>query len=469
MNKIDALHSHLAPPSGTDDASPMLQPGDASAQLLPRHRYPYVTASRRSPVMSLNGAVACSQPLAAAAGYDILKMGGNAADAAVAVAAALNVTEPTSTGIGGDLFVLYFDAKTKQVKSLNGSGRAPKNLKLEDMQAKGYYQIPASDVNSATVPGAAAGWLDTLEMFGSHKVTPLQVLQPAIDLAENGYPVHPISAVMWQSAWDKLKGGKDDWLLDGKAPMAGQVISIPNLAKTFRLLATKGKDGFYKGEVAQAIVDVVKEFGGVMSLEDLASHTSTPNEPIFLDYKGIRVYEHGPNGQGIVALIALGILEQLEKSGKIPSPAEIPLNSAAYLHLLIEVLRFAFADAMQYVADPEFSKVPVKGLLSPEYLAERAKMFNPAKAAENVKYGELAAYGGDTVYFSVVDKDGNACSFINSVGSLDGYSLEHCLIPITSCLGLPLLRIRRRCARNRRHPPKPRFRLCHRPRTPQPS
>lgn len=331
------------------------------------------------------------------------------------MAAALNVTEPTSTGIGGDLFCIYYNAKTKSVKALNASGRAPRNLKLEDMKAKGYFQIPPSDVNSATVPGAAAGWLDTLELFGSGKVTPLQVLQPAIDLAENGYPVAPISQVMWQAAAEKLRGGgKNEWLIDGRAPAVGEIFSVPTLGKTFRLLATKGKDGFYKGEVAEAIVAVSKELGGVMSLEDLANNKSTPTETIHYDYKGVRLHEHGPNGQGIVALIALGILDELEKAGKIPAPTQLPVNSAPYLHALIEALRYAFADAAQHVTDPEFYNVPVNKLLSPEYLKSRAAMFSPDRAAPDVKSG-IVPYGGDTVYLSVVDKDGNACSFINSV------------------------------------------------------
>lgn len=337
------------------------------------------------------------------------------------------------------MFCLYYDAKTKTVRGLNGSGRAPKNLKLEDMKSKGYYQIPASDVNSATVPGAAAGWIDTVERFGSGKVTLQQILQPAIDLAENGFPVHPISAVMWQQAAEKLRGGKDEWLIDGKAPAVAQIVSVPTLAQTYRLLGEKGMDGFYRGEVAQAIVDVVKEFGGVMSLQDLAEHRSTPTEPIYVDYKGVRLWEHAPNGQGIIArvylssslarneaatepacprslfeVIALGILDQLERSGRIPPIATMTNNTAEYLHVLIETLRFAFADASQHVTDPEFYKVPVEKLLSEDHFKARAALFRSDRAATDVKPG-FAPFSGDTVYFSVVDKDGNACSFINSV------------------------------------------------------
>ncbi|KAI9028698.1 gamma-glutamyltranspeptidase [Hyaloraphidium curvatum] len=382
--------------------------------MLPRRPMGFTFASRRSPVMSLNGAVASSQPLATAAGYDVLRMGGNAADAAVAVAAALNVTEPTSTGIGGDAFCLFYDAKTKTVRALNGSGRAPAKLRLEDMRAKGHVQIPPSDVNSATVPGAAAAWIDTLEMFGSGRVTPLQVLQPAIDLAEQGYPVGPISANMWEFAADKLRGGREEWLAGGRAPAAAEIMSIPTLGRTFRLLAEKGKAGFYQGEVAQAIVDVVREFGGVMTLEDLANHRSTPNEPIYIDYRGVRLWEHGPNGQGIAALIALGILDQLEKSGRIRPLMEMQVNSAEYMHAVLEALKLAFADSLRYVADPEFSKVPVKELLSDEYLASRAKLIDPAKAAAQCQPGNVS-FAGDTVYLSVMDKEGNACSFINSL------------------------------------------------------
>ncbi|CAJ0885847.1 16794_t:CDS:10 [Entrophospora sp. SA101] len=352
-------------------------------------------------------------------GLEILRKGGNAADAAVATAAALNVTEPSSTGIGGDCFCLFYDAKTKKVHGLNGSGRSPKKLTLQyirDVVGIGDDRMPHSNINSATVPGAAAGWIDTVDWFGSGKLKMIEILKPAIDLAENGYLVSEISAWQWKNGEDSLlkaSPNAHELLIDGRAPVTGEIIYLPTLARTFRDLAEKGEDGFYKGRVAQAIVDLMESKGGLMSLEDLESHTTTRVEPISINYKGVTVWECPPNGQGITALIALGILESLQESGKIPEIQKLEHNSAEYLHALIESLRLAFADSTYYVTDPDVHNVPVKELLSKEYLSSRAKLFDPTKASVDVQKGS-PINSSDTVYFSVVDKEGNACSFINS-------------------------------------------------------
>lgn len=378
--------------------------------------------------MSIKGIAASAQPLASQAGVRILDQGGNAADAAVAMAAALNVTEPCSTGIGGDAFCLYYDAKTKGIRAFNGSGRTPKAMTLDKLRAAGIegQNIPLLSIHAATVPGAPALWVDAVEKLGSGKVDLKQVLAPAIDLAENGYPVHEIVSHAWQRQEGQIRDASPsggDMLLDGKAPLPGEVMSMPHLAQTFRDLAAKGKDGFYKGRVAEAIVELHKSKGGLMAMEDLEEHGRVGSEevkPISYTYTsgtqkdtgGVTLHECPPNGQGLTALIALGILDSLQESGTIPPLSSMDHNSAEYLHPIIEALRLAFADTMWYVADEQHVHVPVKELLSKEYLAKRAKIFDPKRASE-IKRGHPTS-SSDTVYFSVVDKEGNACSFINS-------------------------------------------------------
>ncbi|CAG7830614.1 unnamed protein product [Allacma fusca] len=368
--------------------------------------------SRRSPIYARNGMVACSQPLAAEAGLSILKKGGNAADAAVAVAAALNVTQPTSTGMGGDAFALYFDAKTKQVRGINGSGRCPSGLSIDKLEELGYSEENRPVSSSPlwiTVPGAPATWVETIEKLGSGKLHLLDVLSPAISLAENGYPVNVITAHGWKNSERLLQtaspnGG--EMLLDGRAPEAGEIMRMPTLAESFRELALKGKAGYYEGRIAQAIVDVIQQTGGVMSLEDLKNHVNTEDTPIHVNYRGVDVYEMPPNGQGITALLALNILEAFDLTG-------LKHNSPEHLHLVIESLRVAFADTLYYVADPAFANVPIDGLISKEYAAERRRLISLDYAAGNIDHG-FPPNTANTVYFCVVDGDGNACSFINS-------------------------------------------------------
>ncbi len=364
--------------------------------------------SRRSPVYSRNGIVATSQSLATAAGLEILAKGGNAADVAVAAGAALNVTEPTSTGIGGDMFALFYSADTKRVTALNGSGRAPAALTLDRLKKEGLSaEVPPFHVHTVTVPGACAGWFDLIERHGSLPMP--DILAPAIRIARDGFPVAPITAHAWQrGAQNQLRSAPNGYELtiDGRGPNAGEIFRNPNLARTFETVARGGKSAFYRGEVAEAIVGVIKEAGGCMSMEDLASHESTWEEPISVTYRGLRVYECPPNGQGITALIALNILEGFDLSLLAPLSRE-------RLHLMIEAMRLAFADARWYVADPKFSNVPVEGLLSKEYGNERRKLIDRQRATIDSKRGTPVSSSG-TVYLSVVDKFGNACSFINS-------------------------------------------------------
>ncbi|KAH9847414.1 gamma-glutamyltranspeptidase [Lenzites betulinus] len=380
---------------------------------------PFRFASRRSVVYGSKGVVAASQPLAVEAGLEILRKGGNAADAAVATSVALNVTEPSCCGIGGDAFCLFYDAQSKTVKALNGSGHSPAGISIDYVRSQGVTgdKIPSTNLNSVTVPGAAAAWVDTVEKLGSGKLSVAEVLQPAIRLAEEGFPVTEINSAGYQSAYKQIKNASpngDEMLLDGEAPLPGQFLKLPNLAKTFREVAEKGKDGFYKGRVAQAIVDLIQSKGGVMTLEDLANHKTDFVEPIKYTFnEEVTVYECPPNGQGITALLTLGILDNLEAQGKIGSLLEMEHNSAEYLHILVEAMRLAFADSQYYVTDPEFSDIPVKQLLSKEYLASRAKLIDTAKTNPDVVHGN-PQHSSDTVYFTVTDQWGNACSYIQS-------------------------------------------------------
>ena len=364
--------------------------------------------SRRSSVYGRNGIVATSQPLATAAGLEILAKGGNAADAAVAAGAALNVTEPTSTGIGGDMFALYYAAETKRVTALNGSGRAPAALTLERLKRDGFTgELPPFHAHTVTVPGTCAGWFDLIEKHGS--LSMVEILAPAIRLAGEGFPVAPLTSYSWQrGAQNQLRSAPNgqELTIDGRGPRPGEIFRNPNLARTFEIVAGGGKEAFYQGPLAEAIVSVIKEAGGCMSAEDLAAHVSTWEEPISVTHRGLRVYECPPNGQGITALIALNILEGFDLSS-------LPSLSTERLHLMIESMRLAFADSRWYVADPEFSNVPVQELLSKDYASERRKLIDRNHATIDTKRG-TPVNSSNTVYLSVVDRFGNACSFINS-------------------------------------------------------
>jgi len=291
-------------------------------------------------------------------------------------------------------------------------------LDLEYAQKRGFKdRIPKLDINSVTVPGAAAAWVDTIENFGSGRLTIAQILEPAIRLAEEGVPVSEIHSHMWQAAENIIKSASpsgDEMLLNGKAPLPGQVVKFPNLAKTFREVATHGKDGFYHGRVAEAIVNLIQSLGGVMELEDLAKHQSTFVDSIKYTYANeVTLHECPPNGQGITALIALGILDSLQEQGIVKPFLQMEHNSPEYLHVLIEALRLAFADSQWFVTDPDLEDIPVEELLSKKYLSSRARLIDPERTNPTVVHGNPVA-SSDTVYFSVTDQWGNACSFIQS-------------------------------------------------------
>jgi len=352
--------------------------------------------------------VATSQPLAVAAGLEILRAGGNAADASVATAAALNVTEPTSTGIGGDCFALYYDAATRQVAALNGSGRAPADLTIERLRREGLGAgLPPYHAYTITAPGACAGWCDLIERYGR---LPLDaILAPAIRLAEEGFPVAPVTSYFWgRGAERQLRHapGGLELTIEGRAPRAGEVFHNPGLARTLRAVAEGGKHAFYQGPIAAAIAAVVQGAGGCLNEADLAAHHSTWDTPISSLYRGLRVWECPPNGQGLAALLALNILSGFDLEA-------LPALSPERLHLQIEAMRLAFADTAWYVSDPAFNPAPLAELLAMEYADERRKRIDPQRARLDQSRGAPVA-ASDTVYLSVVDGQGNACSFINS-------------------------------------------------------
>lgn len=364
--------------------------------------------SRRSPVYGRRGMVAASQPLAVAAGLEVLAAGGNAADAAVATAAALNVTEPTSTGIGGDCFALFYDAQTGHISALNGSGRAPAGLTLERLAAEGFnHELPPYHAHTVTVPGACAGWCDLVERHG--RLPLARILAPAIRLAEEGVPIAPLTAYFWQRGAERqlrTAPGGLELTLDGRGPRAGELFRNPGLARTLHAVAEGGKRAYYEGSIAEAIAAVLQAAGGCMTVEDLAAHTSTWEQPISTTYRGLRIWECPPNGQGLAALLALNILEGYDLAALDPLAPE-------RLHLTIEAMRLAFADARWYVADPAFSPAPLAALLAKSYAETRRKLIDPRRATVDQQHGAPVA-GSDTVYFCAVDGDGNACSFINS-------------------------------------------------------
>ncbi len=375
--------------------------------------------SRRSNVLSTRGMVATSQPLAAQAGLQILQAGGNAADAAIATAAMLNVVEPISTGIGGDCFALYWDAKSKEVTALNGSGRAPAAASIQELRSLGYTKMPTFTGHAVSVPGAVAGWSDLLERHGRMPLA--DVLQPAIWTAENGYPVTELIATGWSRQVSKLlrspnwiSGDLDngpeqpsgnELLIDGRSPRPGEIMRLPTLAETLRGIAAEGKAYIYQGEFARRLSEHVQRYGGWITPEDMNRHASTWDEPIVAQYRGVQLYECPPNGQGLAAIIAANLADGFDLANMTPVDR---------LHVLIECMRIGFADAQQWVCDPRVVNIPLPELISREYADSRRSQIDLARAAQSVPYGDPMA-GSDTVYLTVVDGEGNACSFINSL------------------------------------------------------
>ena len=363
--------------------------------------------SRRSTVLAKNGMVATSQPLAAVAGLRMMLQGGNAVDASVAAAAVLNVVEPVSTGVGGDMFALVWNNHEKKVKAINGSGRAPAAASVQGLRSKGFDRMPDSGVHTITVPGAVHGWETLINACGTMPLS--EVLKPAIHYAEEGFPVSDVIATQWSGEMAKLSQlpSGEEMLLQGRPPKQGEVMRLPELAGTLRVIAEGGAEAFYKGDTGQQIAAFVQEQGGWLSREDLVNHTSNWEDPTSTDYRGVTCWECPPSGHGIAALEALNIAEGFDISA-------MGSQSPDTYHHLVEAMRLAFADAFHYLADPAKSWVPTQELLSKEYAKSRRSLIDPNKAMTSAPYGTVHG-GGDTVYISSVDGQGNACSFIYSI------------------------------------------------------
>ncbi len=361
----------------------------------------------RSPVLATRGMVATSQPLAAAAGLRVLQEGGSAIDAAIATAAVLNVVEPMMAGVGGDLFALVYDADSQKLHGLNATGRAGSLASAQKLRDRGLESIPYDDILAVTVPGALDGWEMLRSRFGTRPLAKL--LEPAIFYAESGFPVSEIIATDWVWSVPKLLRHPDSastYLVEGRAPKHGEIFKSPDLGRTFRLIAEKGPEVFYRGELSRRIVDFVQKEGGLLTAEDLANHHGDWVEPISTTYRGATVYQIPPNSQGFVALEMLNILESFDLKA-------LGHNSAEYLHRLIEAKKLAFADRDRYLADPEKARVPLETLISKEYAAERRRLIDSDRAATEVPPGLIDTT--ETVYLTVVDEKRNVVSFIYSV------------------------------------------------------
>jgi gamma-glutamyltranspeptidase/glutathione hydrolase len=362
----------------------------------------------RSVVLARNGMVATSHPLASQIGLDVLRSGGNAVDAAIAANAALGLMEPMSCGIGGDLYALVWDAKTQKLYGLNASGRAPRAATREFFAQKGLSEIPETGPLSWSVPGCVDGWDQLRQRFGSRSWR--QLLEPSIAYAEQGFPVTEVIAGYWRAAQDMLARHDEAarvFLPAGRAPRMGEVFRNPALARTYRLLAEQGRDAFYKGPIAQELVRFSQAHGGLLSAEDLASHTSTWVEPVSTTYRGYEVWQIPPPGQGLAVLQMLNLLEGYDL-------AKLGPESPDYWHLFVEAKKLAYADRARYYADPDFAAVPVQELISKSYAQVRRRLIDPHKARVGVPAGDPKLAAGDTVYLCVVDRERNCVSLIQS-------------------------------------------------------
>src|SRR5215470_6069436 len=357
----------------------------------------------RSMVITDRGIVATSHTLASQAGAEILKKGGSAIDAAIAANAVLGVTEPMMNGVGGDLFLIYWEAKSGKLYGLNASGWAPKNLTIAFLKKQRMTTMPEDGIHSVTVPGMIDGWSKAHKRFG--RLPWKDLFSPAIYYAEHGYPVPEVIHGYWAGSVAKLQQteeAKRIYLPHGKPPEVGEMFSNPDLGKTLKLIAEKGADAFYRGEIAQAILKTSAALGGTMQADDLAEFSAEWVDPISIDYRGWRIYELPPNGQGMAALEMLNIVEKSD-ADKTGGP-----QGVVELHKKIEAMKLAYADLYRYNADPRFSRVPVQGLLAKDYAAQRAALIDPSKA--NCTTANGTPTRSDTTYLSAVDKEGNIVS-----------------------------------------------------------
>lgn len=360
-------------------------------------------------VVSRQGIVATSQTLASVAGAKVLERGGSAMDAAIAANAVLGVVEPMSDGIGGDLFAIYWEAKTGKLTGINASGWSPKALSIEFLKTKGIASMPQSGIQSVTVPGCVDGWEKLHRKFG--KLPWRDVFQPAIHYARNGFPVTELISGTWSRAASVLQmdeNARKVFLRDGQAPAVGEIFRNPDLGRALGLIADGGAEAFYRGPIAKALLKTSDRLGGTMAGADLAEFQSEWVEPIATEYRGWKVYELPPNGQGMATLEMLNIME------RFPLASYRPLGSQAF-HIKMEAQKLAYADLARYLADPRFAKVPVEGLLTKKYAADRAALIDRKRARCDPQAGEPGKYAGDTIYLSAVDREGNIASLIQSV------------------------------------------------------
>ena len=362
--------------------------------------------STRSEVISQNGMVATSHPLATQIGLDILKTGGNAIDAAIAANAALGLMEPTGNGIGGDLFAIVWIEKEKKLYGLNASGRSPKNLTLDYFKSRKLASIPSYGPLPVSVPGCVDGWFSLHKKFGTKPM--IEILMPTIEYAESGFPVTELVAYYMLSASKRFKNYpnfEDTYMINGKTPVKGQIFKNPDLANTLKIIGKEGRNGFYKGIVAKTISKFLKDQGGFLDQEDLQNHKSEWVNPVSTNYRGYDVWELPPNGQGIAALQILNILEgfDIENMG---------FGSAEHIHHFVEAKKIAYADRAKYYADPDFNKIPTKYLISKDYAEKRRKEIDVLKASKSVSPGKLE--NGDTIYLTTSDEEGNMVSLIQS-------------------------------------------------------
>ena len=367
------------------------------------------TNSGRSTVYAPNVVIATSQPLATTAGLEVMRMGGNAIDAAVAAAAVLNLTEPHMTGIGGDMFALLWSERERRLVGMNAAGPAGSLMTRDEIVTRGYDDVPGSGPEAVTVPGALAGWEALLERYGT--LTLGEVLEPAIRLAEGGFPVSPIIARDWNGQVEKLArypGSVRTFLVGGqRAPRAGEWFRNPELASTFRAIAESGASAFYEGELGRRLVDGLTELGGFLTYDDLGKVRVEWVEPVGVEYQGYKLYELPPPGQGVAALQMLRLLDGIDLKS-------MGHNSVEYLHHLIEAKKIAYADLAGHVADPDYMRVEVADLLADDYIRARRELLDPGRAAQRVDPGE-ALTESETIYLAAADAEGNMVSFINSI------------------------------------------------------
>ena len=362
--------------------------------------------STRSEVISQNGMVATSHPLASQIGIDILQNGGNAIDAAIAANAALGLMEPTGNGIGGDLFAIVWIEKEKKLYGLNASGRSPENLTLEYFKENNFKSIPAYGPLPVSVPGCVDGWFELHNKFG--KISMANILSPTIKYAEDGFPVSELVSYYMKVAsnnFQEYPNFKETYYLNDSTPKKGQIFKNPDLANTLRVIAKDGRKGFYEGKIANTIANFIQDQGGFLSYNDLKNHKSEWIDPVSTNYRGYDIWELPPNGQGIAALQILNLLEAYDIRS-------MGFGSAEYIHHFVEAKKIAFADRAKYYADMDFNKVPVKYLISKEYADIRRKEIRPDKAAKRVLPGNLE--NGDTIYLTTADSEGNMVSLIQS-------------------------------------------------------